>query len=209
DNGLAINAKLSNPKGINIDRFNNIYIADMYNNRIRKVDTNGIITTIAGNNYSVYSGDYGKATNAYLSSPRAIHIDKDNNFYILESHRIRKIDTKGIINTIAGNSSSGYTGDNGLAIISRLYNPSEMIIDNTGNIYISDSGNNRIRKIDVNGIITTIAGTGISGYSGDSGLAINAQFSYPSSIVMDNIGNIYITDINNMIRKISNPSIKP
>ncbi|MFN8672160.1 MAG: hypothetical protein U0457_08805 [Candidatus Sericytochromatia bacterium] len=201
DNGQAINAQLNSPNNITFDSLGNLYIADGGNNRIRKIDKiTGIITTVVGG-----IGDNGLASNAKLVNPSGIAFDSLNNMYIVDSsNRIRKVDKiTGIITTIAGNGVAGFSGDNGLAINAQLNLPNNITFDSLGNLYITDGGNNRIRKVDKNtGIITTIAGTGIAGFSGDNGLAINAQL-IPVGLAFDSLGNLYIADgSNNRIRKI-------
>lgn len=205
DDGPASQAQLNYPKGMAADGEGNIYIADRNNNRIRKVDKDGIITTIAGNGAAGYSGDNGPATAAQLQSPAGITLDGDGNLYIADSgnHRIRKVSPDGIITTIAGNGTAGFGGDNGSAIQAQLNTPQDVVIDNFGNIYIADTNSNRIRKIAPNGIITTIAGTGDYGYSGDDGPAQEALLAYPRGIGVGNTGNLFIADTyNNRIRRI-------
>jgi hypothetical protein len=157
----------------------------------------GIITTIAGTGVQGYSGDNSLATSAQLNYPTGVAIDAAGNILISDryNHRLRMISkTTGVITTIAGTGVYGYSGDNGLATLAQLAHPYYIAIDVTGNILIADSFNYRVRMIS-NGIITTIAGTGVNGYSGDNGLATSAQLSYPSGIAIDLSGNILITDI--------------
>jgi sugar lactone lactonase YvrE len=167
DDGPATEAKLRKPRGIYIDTSGNIYIADTDNHRIRKVDTEGTITTIAGTGRRGYSGDDGPATDAKLRKPRGLYVDTSGNIYIADTdnHRIRKIDTDGIITTIAGSwtwfNRGGYSGDGGPATDAKLRKPRGLYVDTSGNIYIADTDNHRIRKVDAEGIITTVAGTGI------------------------------------------------
>jgi len=213
DNGPAIQAQFNYPSGLDIDASGNIYVADSLNHRIRKIDTEGIITTIAGSGDTGmygggFSGDGGLATQAQLNHPTDVAIDSTGNIYITDTinHRIRKIDINGIITTIAGKSSSpfnyGYTGDNGPAIDALLAAPGSIAIDTSDNIYLT-SMNNCIRKIDPNGTITTIAGKGSNGL-GDGGQAIDAQFCDPTGIETDADGNIYVGDsFNHRVRKIS------
>ncbi|MFL0251444.1 X2-like carbohydrate binding domain-containing protein [Clostridium neuense] len=185
-----------------------IYIVDTSNNRIRKIDAvTGNISTIAGTTQAGYAGDGEAAINAMLNSPRGICLDKDGNIYIADygNGRIRKIDGAGIITTIAGNGSRGLSGDGNLAT-NAVLSPTGLAIDNEGNMYVADYSNNRIRKIDGAGIITTIAGTGVSGFSFDNSSAVNATLSYPRSVAVDSIGNVFIADtFNSEIRKLSMP----
>jgi hypothetical protein len=205
DGGAATNASLSSPYGMAFDGLGNLYFADSGNLRIRRVDTNGIITTVAGNGNSGYSGDGGAATNASLL-PSTVAADAFGNMYIADygNNRIRRVDANGIISTVAGKTSSvHYSGDGGPAFNACLYSPSGVVLDAAGNCYIADAGNNRIRKVDTNGIITTVAGNGGLGYSGDGGAATNASFWNPMSVTLDAAGNLFITDrSNNRIRKV-------
>ena len=204
DNGLATSAQLCRPAGIAVDSAGNLYIADTGNNCVRKV-SNGVITTVAGNGNYGFSGDNGPATSAQLYGPVGIAVDPAGNLYISDSgnDRIRKI-ANGMITTVAGNGSYGFRGDNGPATSAQLYGPAGVAVDPTGNLYISDSGNNRIRKV-ANGVITTVAGRGTSGFSGDGGPATSAQLQGPAGIAADPAGNLYISDSgNNRIRKVAN-----
>jgi sugar lactone lactonase YvrE len=206
DGGAATSASLSSPSGVTFDAAGNLFIADTFNHRIRKVDTNGIITTVAGKSGLGYSGDGGLATNASLNSPFGVAFDAFGNLFIADhgNNRIREVATNGIITTVAGRSVSGYSGDGGAATNASLYNPTGVAFDAAGNLFIADELNNRIRKVDTNGIITTVAGKSGSGYSGDGGAATNASLYYPVGITFDAAGNLYIVDdFNNRIRKMA------
>ena len=210
DGGAAINAQLNNPSGIGVDSWGNIYIADKYNHRIRKINTSGIITTVAGTGVAGYSGDEGAATSAQLYNPSDVAIDGSGNIFIADEYnqRIRKINTNGIITTVVGTGSTGYSGDGGSASNAQLYFPSGVAVDGVGNLYIADSYNNRIRMVDTSGKIKTVAGTGTAGYSGDGEAAINAQLNYPQRVTVDRAGNIYIADSNNSrVRKVDTSGI--
>lgn len=211
DGGPATSASLNTPKAVNVDADGNVYFADSYNSRIRKIDAaTGIITTIAGTGSTASSGDGGPAVNAGVPYPVSIGIDATGNLYIAEVNgastcRIRKITiATGIITTVAGNSSYGYSGDGGLAVNASLFDPSGVCTDASGNIYICEYDDSRIRKIDAaTGIITTIAGNGTNGFSGDGNLAVGATFHSPVGICADINGNLYIADnFNNRIREI-------
>ena len=193
DNGPATNAMLDQPSGLAVNKLGEVYIADYQNNRIRKVDTNGIITTVAGNGSGGFFGDGGPATDASLWYPRSVTVDLTGNLYIADSYnnRIRKVDTNGIIATSA-----------------TVYGPTSLAVDSTGNLYINDCYNNCIRKMDANGIITTMAGNGSASYSGDGGVATNASLNWPIGVAMDVVGNLYIADrANNRIRKVDTNGI--
>lgn len=213
DNGIATNSQLSHPTDVDVDSYGNVYFSDRDNHRIRKIDLNGIITTVAGTGVAGYSGDGSFAVNAQIHFPLGIKIDNNNNIYFVDNnnHCVRKINPNGIISTVAGNGSSGYTGDGGIATNAKLNSPIDIAIDNYNNLYIADSYNNRIRKVDTNGIITTIAGSGTSWFnvSGDGGQAINAEISYVTNIYFDNqYNNIFFTDWqNHLIRKIDSNGV--
>ena len=203
DNGLAVEAQLRQPGGVAVDNAGNLYIAG--NGRIRKVDTSGTITTIAGTGEYGDSGDGGPAVEAELYGPAAVAVDNAGNLYIVDpsSERIRRVDASGVITTIAGTGGRGYSGDGGPAVEAQLYGPAAVAVDNVGNLYIADTGNARIRRVDVSGIITTIAGTGERGYSGDNGPAVEAQFRGVGAVAVDNVGNLYIADSwNHRIRRV-------
>lgn len=279
DGGVATNAQLNYPSGVAIDSHGNLYIADSANHRVRKVDTAGIMTTVAGNGTERYSDGGEAATNTPLNYPNGVAIDHSGNLYIIDSYnitdnitdnlyvvlssRVRKVDTLGIIstlgdwgwgwgwsweefqsygiaidsggslyitdsvgqnidkvettgrlNTVVGESynrsprypgfgEEGYRGDSGVATSAQLNDPNGVAIDNFGNLYIADTYNHRIRKVDTAGIITTVAGNGTMGYSGDGAAATHARLNRPTSVAIDNIGNLYIADTeNHRIRKV-------
>ena len=210
DNQPATAAFLYNPAGVAFDAVGNLFIADPGNNRIRKVNTNGIITTVAGNAGGGYNGDNQPAINAYLAAPRGVAVDTAGNLFIADqiNCRIRKVSTNGIITTVAGVGGAGYNGDNQPAITAALYYPDGVAVDNVGNIFIADQNNNRIRKVGTNGIITTVAGIGAAGYNGDNQPAIVAALNYPNGVTVDSAGDLYIADqVNNRIRKVGTNGI--
>jgi hypothetical protein len=205
DGAEATAAELNGPAGICFDANGNLYIADIGNNRIRKVTKSGIISTVAGNGIYGYSGDGGAATAAEFSDPTGVAADKRGNIFITDvfNNRIRKIDTSGIITTVAGSAVRGFAGDGDAATAAELYYPTGIAIDNSGNIYFADGDNNRVRKVDTVGIITTIAGNGVAGYSGDGSLGTGAELYDPDGVAIDKTGNIFIADgVNYRIRKL-------
>ena len=207
DGGQAILCELAYQTGLATDNFNNIYIVDEDNNRIRKVDTAGIIATIVGNGTQGFTGDGGAATNAELYTPRDVAFDASGNLYIADqyNHCIRKVTTSGIITTAVGTGTAGYYGDGGQATNAQLHFPRGLTFDVSGNLYIADTYNSVIRKVNAAGIISTIVGNGTLGYSGDGGMAINAHLNTPIGITIDALGNLYIADGgNNRIRKVTN-----
>ncbi len=205
DGGAAAAAQLNSPAGVAPDGLGNLYIADTSNNRIRKVDAAGVITTVAGDGRPGSGGDGGAATAAQLNSPAGVAVDSLGNLYIADQNndRIRKVDAAGAITTVAGDGTFGYGGDGGAAVAAQLNNPRGVAPDGAGNLYIADAGNNRIRKVDAAGVITTVAGDGTFGYGGDGGAAVAAQLSSPYGVAPDGLGNLYIADRNNnRIRKV-------
>jgi pimeloyl-ACP methyl ester carboxylesterase len=204
DNGPAIWAELNVPYGVAADAFGNIYIADTNNNRIRMVSPNGTITTVAGNGAQGYSGDNAAATSAALNGPRGVAVDGFGNIYIAGGSRIRMVSPSGIITTVAGSGTLGYSGDGAAATSAELNYPGGVAVDAQGNIYIADTDNSRVRMVSPNGIITTVAGNGTPGYSGDNGIATSAELNWPYGVAVDASGNIYIADDqNHLIRKVS------
>ena len=183
--------------GLALDSTGNLYIADRAANRIREVNTSGIIGTVAGNGIAGYSGDGGLATSAELNLPYGVAVDSAGNLYIAEygGNRVRKVNTSGIISTVAGNGVPGYSGDGGPAISAELSVPCGVTLDAAGNIYIADMANYRIRKVDTLGTIGTVAGSGSpSDDMGDGGPAISAELC-PYDVALDSAGNLYITDL--------------
>jgi sugar lactone lactonase YvrE len=199
DTGQATAAQLSTPYGVAVDAAGNVYIADLLNQRIRKVDPSGVITTYAGTGVAGFSGDTGQATAAQISFPYGVAVDTAGNVYIaaLGNQRVRKVDPTGIITTFAGTGVPGFSGDTGQATAARLSSPVGVGADAAGNVYIADAVNNRVRKVDPTGIITTFAGTGVPGFAGDTGQATLAQLKVPTGVAVDAAGNVYIADREN------------
>ena len=203
DNGPATSARLYAPSGIAVDSAGKLYIADTGNNRIRKV-SNGVITTVAGSSLDGgFSGDNGPATSALLSGPSGVALDSAGNLYIADfgNSRIRGV-SNGVITTMAGTGSQGFSGDNGPATNALLFLPYGVALDSAGNLYIADSGNMRIRRVS-DGVIATVAGCGLYGFSGDNEPATRALLSYPSGLAADSAGNLYIADLGR-VRAVSN-----
>jgi uncharacterized protein (TIGR03437 family) len=204
DGGLAVNASLSDVTGLALDGAGNLYIADAGNRRIRKVTTNGIITTIAGTGIQGFSGDGGPATVAQLNRPTSV-LFWAGSLYIADSsnQRIRRISETGTITTIAGNGVAGFSGDGGPATGASLRFPLGLAADGLGNLYFADGDNNRVRRISPEGIITTAAGNGSGRFAGDQGPATNASLNIPWDVTVDGAGNLYIADAgNNRVRKV-------
>jgi len=209
DGGPASSSSLNFPAGIAVGPDGNYYIADRVNRRVRKVSPSGIITTVAGNGNLGFGGDGGPATQATLGFIQGVGTDTAGNLYIVDSsnNAIRKVTPSGIISNFAGvravSAAAGFSGDGGPATSATLNAPSGVAADSVGNIYFTDRGNGRVRKINTSGVISTIAGTGTQGFSGDGGAATAAQLNYPDQIAVTSDGSIYVADFfNHRIRKI-------
>jgi sugar lactone lactonase YvrE len=213
DGGLATVAVLNSPDGVAVDNLGNLFIADAGDNVVRKVDaSSGIISTFSGSaSYaSGSSGDGGPATSALMFEPQAVSVDNSGNVFISDyidnDLRLREVSAStGLISTLLGGSGGGYSGDGGLAINALIYAPIAVVSDLSGNIFISDLGNNVIRRVDAkSGIITTVAGNGNAGYTGDGGAATSATFHFTTGIAVDSAGNLFIVDAENyVVRKVS------
>jgi trimeric autotransporter adhesin len=203
DGSAATSAQLNGPEGLAVDSAGNLYIADTQNHRVRKV-SGGTISTVAGSGTAGFGGDGGAAGSAQLNLPFGVAVDAAGNLYIAEfgNNRVRKVGTNGNISTLAGNGVSGYGGDGGQAGSAQINGPQGVAADSTGNVYIADTNNNRVRKVASNGVITTVAGTGIAGFSGDGNLASNAQVGNPVAVAVDSVGNVYIADGSLRVRKL-------
>jgi sugar lactone lactonase YvrE len=205
DGSPATSATLNLPAGIAVDSAGNVYIADTFNNRVRKVDTAGTITNFAGSPAATAgnTGDGGPATSATLNKPAGVTVDTAGNVYIADrvNSRVRKVDTAGTITNFAGSpaATAGNTGDGGAALSATLNVADGVTVDTAGNVYIADTGNNRIRKVDTAGTIVHFAGSpaATAGNSGDGGAALSATLNFPEGVTVDTAGNVYIADTNN------------
>lgn len=203
DGGPATASALNNPLGVAVDSAGVIYIADANNNVIRKISASGIISTISGTGIPAYSGDGGPALAADLQFPRGITADNSGNIYFSSACRVRKIDVAGIITTVAGNGTAGYSGDGAAATAAEVNYPEGICADDYGNIFIADLHNNMVRRVDAGGIITTIAGSGFPGDSGDGGLPTLAGVNGPQGVALDKRGFAYIAELNGArVRKV-------
>jgi sugar lactone lactonase YvrE len=217
DGGPATQAELNHPSSLALDGAGNMYIADKYHHRIRKVNAStGLISTIAGNDNPAYTGDGGSATLATLNSPWSVALDGAGNLYIADTGNnvIRRIAAStGIIATVAGTGTVGYSGDGGPATAANLNQPQGVTVDAAGNLYIADTFNHRIRRVDaVSGSISTVAGNGFTnpngsgGYAGDGGPAVDAELNCPFAVAFDSAGNMYIPDASNNVVRVVDPS---
>src|SRR5437867_370527 len=200
DRGPAVSAQLNFPYSVAVDASGNLFIADTLNHRIRKVTPDGIITTVAGSGTGGFSGDRGPAISAQLNSDWRGAVDGSGNLFIADTlnHRIRKVTPDGIITTVAGSGTGGFSGDRGPAISAQLNSPYSVAVDASENLFIADTLNHRIRKVTPDGIITTVAGSGTGGFSGDGGPAISAQLNAAYSVAVDASGNQFIGDTGNV-----------
>lgn len=197
DSGPASKAEFTQPQTAVFDKAGNLFITDVNNHVIRKVDPSGIITTIAGTGVCSYSGDGGPAIKAALCSPTDLTLDNLGNIYVVDfgNNRIRMINALGIITTIVdSNGARGYGGDGGPAISAKIADPYGICIDKSGNLYFSDGSNHKVRKVSPSGIITTYAGKGTKGDSGDGGPATAAEMEFPGYMALGNSGELYISD---------------
>jgi sugar lactone lactonase YvrE len=208
DGGPALLATLSQASGIGFDALGNLYVADEGNNRIRKVDLSGGMTTVAGTGAYGFSGDGGSSALAALANPKSVRADAAGNLYILDSgnDRVRKVNALGVISTLAGNGSQGFSGDGGLAPMASIGQADGLALDAAQtHLYIADTTNNRVRVVNLSsGIITTVAGTGSAGFSGDGASAVLARLNGPEGVFVDGANNLFIADtLNQRIREVS------
>ncbi|MFI9722980.1 RICIN domain-containing protein [Streptomyces sp. NPDC052396] len=206
DNEPAVSAQLNRPHGIAVDSTGVVYIADLNNHRVRKITTDGKISTFAGTGVAGFNGDNVRADSAQLNGPREVAVDSADAVYIADAgnHRIRKITADGKISTVAGTGTAGFSGDGGLATAAQLNYPIGLAVDGAGDLYITDYANHRVRKVTADKKISTVAGTGPWGFNGDDRLATSAQLNHPHSVAVDGAGDLYIADYaNHRVRKVT------
>jgi sugar lactone lactonase YvrE len=207
DGGPATAAQLNLPRGLGVDPMGNVVIADSNNNRVRRVDASGMITTVAGTGVAGFGGDGGPATSAQLSFPRSIAFDRSGALLFVDTHneRVRKVDASGVVTTIAGDGVAAFGGDGGPATAAHLNIPYGVAVGPAGDVFIADSENARVRKVAPNGTITTAAGDGTEGFSGDGGPPALAQLHYPIGVAVDGSGRLFFAERDNSrVRRVSN-----
>lgn len=221
DGSLATAAELYEPTGLAFDSAGNLYISDSGNNVIRIINTSGYVTTYAGVQEAGYSGDGGPPRSAHFYYPKGIAIDSAGDLFIADMGNsvIRKVSAAGVVSTVAGDGIAGFSGDGGSALSAQLDFPLSVAVDDSGNLYIADIGNQRVREVSVNGDITTIAGNGSRGDSGNSGPATAAELNNPASVtvvscskaVCDGVANgtVYVADEDNNLIRALTPSASP
>ncbi|MER8226020.1 RICIN domain-containing protein [Streptomyces sp. NPDC094143] len=208
DKEPAVSAQVNLPNGVAVDSAGTLYIADSGNHRIRKVTTDGQISTVAGTGVAAFGGDGGPAVSAQLNYPRSVAVDSAGDLYIADSgnHRVRRVTrADGKISTVAGTGVASFGGDGGLATAARLNGPFSVAVDGAGDLYIAEYGNHRVRRVTgADGKISTVAGTGVASFGGDGGLATVARLNGPFSVAVDGAGDLYIADYgNHRVRKVT------
>ena len=206
DGGPATRARLNGPRDVEIGPDGSLYIADTDNHCIRQVTPDGVITTLAGSGTSGYCGDGMSAANARVAYPQDVALGADGSLYFTDTgnHRIRQVTCEGTIRTVAGTGVWGHGGDGGAAVRSQLARPRGVCVDSEGCLYIADTENHSVRKVTPDGTITTVAGNGTEGYSGDGDDATCAQLAWPRGVVVDADGCLFIADCgNSLIRKVA------
>jgi len=206
DGGPVERALLNWPRDVALDAGGVLYIADTLNHRVRRIDIEGIITTVVGTGSNGYSGDGGPAISAQLAAPRGVAVAADGCLYVsdTENHCVRRIGPDGCIDTIAGTGTPGSGGDGGRAADAQLSWPSAIAVGRDGSVYVADSGNHRVRRIGPDGRVTAVVGTDESGCSGDGGPAADARLSGPRGLAVSPDGNLYVGDTgNHRVRKVS------
>lgn len=206
DGGPATAARLNTPHGVDVDAAGNVYVADSANHRVRRISPSGVITTVAGTGGTSFNGDGIPATQASLAYPKGVAVAPDGSLYVGDAnhHRIRRFVPGGTISTVAGNGNAGYSGDGGPATAATLRFPRNVAFGPDGSFYIADNTNYAVRRVNPAGVITTVAGTGVAGYSGDGGPATAARLREVRDVAVDGGGNLYIADEqNHRIRRVS------
>jgi hypothetical protein len=210
DGGPATDARLNCPSGLVFDLQGNLFVADSLNNRVRMIDTHGVITTVAGSgeiglDHGGYSGDGGPATKALMEFPYGLAFARDGNLLISDHGNdvIRMVDAAGMISTIAGTGHGGFSGDGGPATDAQLHSPWSLVVDGDGNLFVVDQENVRIREIDTHGVISTFAGGGSVGASGQDTSALDVAFTEPYGLALDSAGDLFVSDdLANVIQEI-------
>jgi sugar lactone lactonase YvrE len=208
----TVASKLGSPQGVAVNAFGNVFIADTSNDVVREMDqATEQLVTVAGNGTAGYSGDGGPATSAELNNPNGVVLDKAGDLFIADANNnvVREVNTSGIITTVAGNGSPGYSGDGRPATSAELHSPRGLAVDGIGDLFIVDFANHRIREVvKATGVITTVAGNGTGGYSGNGGPATRAELLFPTGVVVDAVGDLFIADSgNSVIREVNTSGI--
>jgi sugar lactone lactonase YvrE len=205
DNTTGTSAQFNNPSGVAVDTSGNVYVADTYNNRIRKITSGGVVTTLAGSGVAG-SLDNTTGTSAQFNTPSGVAVDTSGNVYVADtySYRIRKITSSGVVSTLAGSGALGFA--DGPATSARFSFPDGVAVDTSGNVYVADKFNQCIRKVTSSGVVSTLAGSGVQGFA--DGPATSAQFNVPYSVAVDTSGNVYVADFDNYrIRKVTSSGV--